>query len=150
MIFKYFIDTISHPYYMYKILVNNDLFNIEIDLIKKYPNYKYINHNYNNKEWYYVLTKSNDKKSVKGEVIKLDMTKLNPNFNPNNIIYKKNEYRIANQMDLDKYYYIFNVDNDNSKLFRYIYNYIIFYYKNDYIIKQKNLKIKNRFNETIL
>lgn len=150
MIFKYFIDTISHPYYMYKILVNNDLFNVEIDLIEKYPNYKYINHNYNNKEWYYVLTKSNDKQSVKGEVIKLDMTKLNPNFNPKNIIYKKNEYRIANQMDLDKYYYIFNVDNDNSKLFRYIYNYIIFYYKNDYIIKQTNLKIKNRYNETTL
>ena len=147
MIFTYFMDTISFPYIMYKVLINNDLFNIEIDLIKKYPNYEYINKY--DKEKYYVLTKSNDNKSAKGDIIKIDVNQF-VNF-PKTIIYKKNEYKIATQMDLDKYYYILNIKNDNSKLFRYIYNYLIFYYKNDNCEnKEKDLRIKNKYTETVL
>ena len=147
MIFNYFIDTISFPYYMYKVVMDNDIFHIEIDLIKKYKNYKYINKY--DKELYYVLTKCNDNKSAKGDIIKID-SKTILNF-PKTIIYKKNEYKIATQMDLDKYYYILNIKNDNSKLFKYIYNYLIFYYKNDNgENKEKDLRIKNKYTETVL
>ena len=150
MIFTYNLDSISVPYYNFKVYIYNDIFTFEIDLINKYPNYEYINHNYNNQYWYYVLTKNNDKEHFKGEIIKQDMKKLNVN-NPKYILHNKNEYKIATQMDLDKYYYFMNIENDNSKLFRYIYNYLIFYYKNEYKKNQpKDIKIKNRYNETLL
>ena len=149
MIFTYFMDTISFPYFMYKVLINNDLFNIEIDLIKKYPNYEYINKY--DKEKYFVLTKSNDTIGLKGDIIKLDTEKIENQSNIKYIIYKKNEYKLANQMDLDKYYYFLNIKNDNSKLFRYFYNYLIFYYKNELKEKkEKDLRIKNKYNETLL
>ena len=150
MIIFYYLDSISVPYYNYKVYVNNDVFNLEIDLINKYPNYKYVEHNHNNKYWYYVLSKSNDDKHFKGEIIKQDMSKLKVN-NPKYILHEGNEYKIAEQMDLDKYYYFMNIENDNSKLFSYIYNYLIFYYKNEYKgKKEKDIKIKNRYNETLL
>ena len=150
MIFTYNLDSISVPYYNFKVYIYNDIFTFEIDLINKYPNYEYINHNYNNQYWYYVLTKNNDKEHFKGEIIKQDMKKLNVN-NPKYILNNKNEYKIATQMDLDKYYYFMNIENDNSKLFSYIYNYLIFYYKNEYKKNQpKDIKIKNRYNETLL
>jgi hypothetical protein len=142
-------DTISFPYFMYKVLINNDLFNIEIDLIKKYPNYEYINKY--DKETYFVLTKSNDTIGLKGDIIKLDTEKIENQSNIKYIIYKKNEYKLANQMDLDKYYYFLNIKNDNSKLFRYFYNYLLFYYKNEHNEKkEKDLRIKNKYNETLL
>jgi hypothetical protein len=54
-------------------------------------------------------------------------------------------------MEVDKYYYIFNIKNDNMKLFKYIYNYLLFYYENKYKEKQeRDIKIKNRYNETLL
>jgi len=134
---------------MYKVLINNDLFNIEIDLIKKYPNYEYINKY--DKETYFVLTKSNDTIGLKGDIIKLDTEKIENQSNIKYIIYKKNEYKLANQMDLDKYYYFLNIKNDNSKLFIYFYNYLLFYYKNEHNEKkEKDLRIKNKYNETLL
>lgn len=151
MIFNYKLHTISYPYYIYKVYLNDSVFTLEIDLIQDYPNYEYVHNHYNNQEWHYVLSKSYDKKSVKGEIIKVDMTTLKKNSNPRFIIKDRNEYKIATQMDVDKYYYIFNIKNDNLKLFKYIYNYLLFYYENKYKEKQeKDIKIKNRYNETLL
>ncbi len=150
MIFNYFLDSISVPYYNFKVYINDDIFNLEIDLINKYSNYKYIENNHNNKKWYYVLTKSNNKEHFKGEIIKVDISKFKEN-NPKYILYNKDEYKLAEQIDLDKYYYFMNIKNDNAKLFSYIYNYLIFYYKNEYKgKKEKDIKIKNRYNETLL
>lgn len=151
MIFKYYLDRISVPYYIFKVYINDDVFELEIDLIHKYPKYTYVHNKYNSQFWYYTLIKSNNDLNIEGEVIRIDMTKYREGSYPKFIIHNKNEYRIAEQMDLDKFHYIFNHDNDNKKLFQYIYNYLIFYYKNQYKQKEHKIhKIKNKYNETLL
>ena len=69
MLFNYKLHSISYPYYIYKVYLNDSVFTLEIDLIQDYPNYEYVHNHYNNQDWYYVLSKSNDKLSVKGEII---------------------------------------------------------------------------------
>jgi hypothetical protein len=144
MIFEYFIHTINNNNtYTYIVKHNNNNIAVNIDLIQNYPSYVFIDNTYNNSKWHYYVVSSDNKN--KGDIEEIDVSLFKRTSYPRNIIYKNTEYIIANQYQYDKYLYFINTKNDNSKLFNFMYNYIIRYYKNEY--KTKRIKT---YKETIV
>ena len=96
---------------------------VNIDLINDYPNYKFIkNSNY---LYYRVTTKNNMGLNI-GDIQQIPhKDKIN--------------YKLAKQYEYDKYNYLCNRDTCNARLYRYIYNYVINYFKIRY---HSNKKIK--------
>ena len=137
MIFGYYLYSINtYNYsYKYKVKVDNDIFEYDIDLIKEYPNYNFITDNYANNRWYYYVNKSRNQ--ILGNIEQFDINNYKKYSYPRNIINNKTEYKIAEQYQLDKYYYLINEKNDNSKLYETLYNYLINYYKRKILKKKK-------------
>ena len=144
MIFEYILHTINNNNtYTYIVKHNNKKLTINIDFVNNYPNYIFIDNTFNNLKWYYYLI-SSDKKN-RGDIEEIDISLFKHMSYPRNIIYNNNEYIIARQYQYDKYLYLMNIKNDNSKLFEFIYKYLILYYKNEH--KKKHTKI---YKETIV
>ena len=150
MIFDYYLYKLNDDNFTYTYLVkiDNDIMELDIDL-SKFTNYIFIQNYQKTNERYYKIHKFynfNYKKNLKnnkildkkiylnlGDVRKLNIEKYIKNrSNTKQIVYDGVLYKICNQIDLDKYYYLNNIKNDNSKLFKYIYDQIILFYKNQY------------------
>lgn len=144
MIFEYILHTINNNNtYTYIVTHDNQKLAVEIDFIKNYPNYIFIDNTYNNLKWYYYIVSSN--KRNRGDIEVIDISLFKQMSYPRHIIYNIDEYIIARQYQYDKYLYLKNIKNDNGKLFEFIYNYLIRYYKNEY--KKKHIK---NYKETIV
>lgn len=145
MIFEYYLSSINTYDYSYKyiVLYNNDVFEYDIDLINNFPNYIFVENNYRDTNWYYNVTSSDSK--IKGDIDLFDINIYNKNSYPKLIIKHRTEYKIANQVHYDKFNYILNKKNDNSKLYETIYTMLIIHYKQKYI--KENIPI---IKETIV
>ena len=125
MFLKYNLYNINGTNYNYLIYHNDDILDIEIDLTQ-FKNYLFLNNNYSNTLWYYKIVKSKNK--LKGDIEQIDISQFKKQSYPKNIIYKNNEYKLAEQWEYDKYCYLLNLNNDNSKLYSIIYQSTINYY----------------------
>lgn len=142
MIFEYFIHSINNSSYTYIIKHRNNTIVLDIDMITKFPDYIFIDNSYNNLKWQYSLVCSETKN--RGDIEEIDVSLFKGSY-PRHIVYNRDEYVVARQYQYDKYLYLMNKKNDNRKLFEFIYNYLIQYYKNEH--KKKILKI---YKETIV
>ena len=137
MIFSYSLYSINTCNFTYKYKVNmeNDLFEFNIDLINDFPNYNFLDNSYNSNIWYYSVNENNNE--INGIIKAFDINNFKQNSYPRYIISKKIEYKLAKQYQYDKYSYILNKSNDNAKLYKTIYNLLISYYKNKYLTNKK-------------
>tara|TARA_B110001450_G_C17642926_1_gene489955 strand:+ start:200 stop:628 length:429 start_codon:yes stop_codon:yes gene_type:complete len=142
MIFEYFIHSINNNSYIYIIKHHNNTLVLDIDIIKKFPDYIFIDNSYNNLKWQYYVVSSGTKN--RGDIEEIDISMFKGSY-PRHIVYNKDEYLVARQYQYDKYLYLINKHNDNRRLFVFIYKYLIIYYKNEH--KKKSLKI---YKETIV
>tara|TARA_B110000977_G_C10681429_1_gene339720 strand:- start:25 stop:516 length:492 start_codon:yes stop_codon:yes gene_type:complete len=149
MKFNYFLHKLNtnNLTYNYLIKIYNENLIFEINL-NNYPNYIFLNNNnLNNNNYYKIIKIINIKNKIMeynlGDVELINTENYITNNN-NNIIKNNIHYRKCNQMELDKYFYLNNIQNDNSKLFKYIYYKIILFYKKEYInkIQKEKNKIK--------
>ena len=133
MIFKYYLYTINPYDYSYRFAVyhDNHYFEYDIDLIKDFPDYIFIDNRYTDTSWYYYIVKSNTK--IRGDIDQFDISIFNRNSYPTYVIKNRSEYKIANQYEVDKYYYLLNKKNDNGKLYKKIYTFLINYYKQKHL-----------------
>lgn len=133
--------------YIVKIYKNELYFKINL---LNFPKYIFIHNQYKEPNRYYKVIKlynCNNNKNILGDIKKINIEKYIKNrSNTKEIIFDKCLYKICHQTDFDKYYYLNNIKNDNSKLFETIYKYIINYYKNLY---NKELEYINKIKKKI-
>lgn len=159
MIFTYYLHKFNPVdlNYIYLVKVNNDILEIDINL-HNYSNYIFIkNENTVYEKYYkaikiYKYSKNFNKYSNLGDIKKINVTDYIKNrCNTKKIINSGILYTPCNQTEFDKYYYLNNIKNDNSRLFNYIYKKIISFYKDEYIKRvktiKKNIKILNIYNK---
>lgn len=119
----------------------------EVDLVNKFSNYKFVNNNYQQKQWYFTMKKKKritkkNKKFIKGDIIIYDIEKLNKG-NLKSIYLDSMEFRSSQQSEYDRYSYCLNKKNDNAKLYRCIYNKVLEENKKEFLNKfKKKSKIK--------
>lgn len=154
MIFNYFLHKLNpdNLTYNYLIKIYNETLTFEINL-NNYPNYIFLNNTPKDNNYYKIVNNIKNKniKYNLGDIELINVEKYITNLN-NNIIKNNIHYRKCNQTELDKYFYLNNIKNDNSKLFKYIYYQIILFYKKEYtnILKNENI-IKNKsYKESIV
>lgn len=149
MIFSYYLHQLNYPSLTYKYIIHiyNEILELDIDL-NQYKNYIYIkNVELTEKKYYKVIKILNKKKNINNKTIG-DVELINVSKYVKNRQYTKNVikngllFEKCSQTHFDKYFFILNINNDNSKLFKYIYSQIILLYKEKFLQKQKNT-IKN-------
>ena len=133
MDFSYKLGKIVYPYFQF---IFDDKRYIDIDLVRDYPNYKTIQNNIHHDTLYftviddYNLTNKKEKGDIK-EIQYKDIRHFNPK--PTIVNYKNVTYILSTQTEYDKYLYKVDKNNDNAKLYKYIYDII----KKDFEYKQK-------------
>ena len=141
--FSYKIGRINPPFYVINVIFFDKYikYNLEIDVdfINKYKNYVFIDKVNNpyltaiNKN----LTESN-KNIIKGDIISIKskniINKTNNHYKYLDKYIKDNvEYKSSSQYEYDKYHFCIGNTNSNAELYKYIYEYMIELFKNDYI-----------------
>ena len=127
----------------YCLEINNGELYTEIDFVNAYSGYRFINSK-GDKVFFVAVGKINSTARnagvIKGDIIEYDLCDIKTRnikyVNVNNILYKK-----ATQYEYDRYEYLIGNKNDNAKLYKFIYDLIIRYNKEEYI-KSLNKKIK--------
>jgi hypothetical protein len=136
MEFSYKLGKIIYPNFQFDF---NDGRYIEIDLVKDYPNYKLVENNLYNDIWHFTVI--NDYNSInrkdKGDIENIPYKDIK-HFNINTTIvnYKNVTCRKSTQTEYDKYLYKIDQNNDNGRLYKYIYDVI------EEDIKKKDLELK--------
>lgn len=155
MIFNYKLYKFNYPFLNYKYIIQiyNDILELDIDL-KKYPNYIFLkNQDLTNKYYYKVIKILNEKKNINnktiGDILLIDIKDYITNKQMSTYVIKDGLYfKKCTQTEFDKYFYILNIKNDNSKLFNHIYKYIILFYKEKFLENKKKI-LKNSTKFTI-
>ena len=137
-------------------LINVNLYNtkekinykmkFEVDLVNKFSNYKFINNNYQQTQWYFTMKKKKritekNKKFIKGDIIIYNIEKLNKR-NLKNIYLDNMDFKSSKQSEYDKYLYCLYKKCDNARLYKCIYNKIIAENKKEFREKLKENKPK--------
>ena len=115
--------------------------NYEVDLVNKFSNYKFVNNNYHQTQWYFTMKKKDkitekNKKFIKGDIIIYDIEKLNKR-NLKSIYLDSMEFKSSKQSEYDKYLYCLDKKCDNAKLYQFIYKKIIEENKKEFIEENK-------------
>lgn len=137
MIFEYYLYSINayNFSYTYIVTVGSDIFEYEVDLTSHFPRYIFINNNYSDTMWYYYVSKSKSKPI--GSITKIDIGCYINNSLLKVLIQNNTEYSLAKQYQVDKDNFILNKKNDNSRLYKTLYSFLIDHYKQKYIRKNK-------------
>jgi hypothetical protein len=113
------------------------------DLIKLYPDYRFIqNLNMIDKNHLYYTAVSKYRNTEKNRMINIgDVKKIKKtqsiNFNIKEICVYDILFRLSTQFEYDRYQFILNRNNCNSKLYSFIYNNTLHFFKEKYTSKQK-------------
>ena len=136
-----------------KDIIYNDY--IIADLINLYPKYKFIqnlNNVYSDYFYYKAIQKRNNTEKNKtiniGDIKKIKKNKF-INYYVKEIHVNDILFRQPAQSDFDRYQYLLNKKNCNSRLYSYIYKNIVRYLK-DLHDKKKTDSVKPHFQETMV
>ena len=117
--FFYELNKYDHPYFKF---VFNDNRWINIDLVNDYPHYKLVENNIWNNIWKFTIIKHTDDNYI-GTIKDFNYKDIRHfNANPNIISFNNITYKKTNQTEYDKYMFQINPNNDNSRLYKYLYD----------------------------
>lgn len=158
MIINYVLHKFNHNdnSYSYKVKIDEDILLVDVNL-SDYPKYIFIDNSYNDYNFYYKIIKFYKKNINKnlGDIKLIDTSNYVKNrTGTKEIIFENCLYKKCNQTDIDKYFYLYNIQNDNCKLYEYIYKNVIAFYKDkrekEIELNKKNMKIRTfRVNNKI-
>lgn len=158
MIINYLLHKINQNdnSYSYRVKIDEEILLVDVNL-NNYPKYIFIDNSFNDYNFYYKIVKFYKKNINKnlGDIKLIDISKYIINRSgTKEIIFENCLYKKCNQTDIDKYYYLNNIKNDNSKLFEYIYKNVIKFYKikkeKEIELNKKNIKLRTfRVNNKI-
>ena len=117
--FFYELDKYDHPDFKF---IFNDGRWINIDLVNEYPNYKLVENNIWNNIWKFTIIKHPDSNYI-GTIKDFYYKDIRHfNANPNIISFNDITYKKTIQTEYDKYMFQINPNNDNSRLYKYLYD----------------------------
>ena len=127
----------------------------EIDLVKNYSDYHFINNCRSDNIWYLVVKKKfketdKNKQYIRGDIIEYNIQNIE-STNIKYIIKDNLLLRTSNQSEYDKYCYCLDKKNSNSRLYKLIYELVNENNKNNYyeyldrMIKEPLLKKENKY-----